>query len=574
MSESIAGATGGLVIRGARTHNLKNIDLDLPANALIVVTGVSGSGKSSLAFDTVYAEGQRRYVESLSAYARQFLERMEKPDVDEIDGVSPAIAIRQKNSIRNPRSTVGTTTEIHDYLRLLYARVGRTFCRQCGQEVVRESAEVVARRLAALPEGTRLIIGFDMPVVAGPKAGADNGADPADEVTEAVPPTANRRPVRRTRARARPTRPEMRPPFREPMGARHGPGVGHDRRAPPQGVRPAAHRDGRAAVSFDEVEPSLLGNRALLQVVVDRLVAGPDVLTRLTDSIETAYGEGGGAAFAVELPPEKRRRLHVFSERFECRACGIAYEDPQPRLFSFNNPFGACPTCHGFGNVIELDMDLVVPDPSRSINDNAIEPWSKPHYRSSLADLKRAARKQGVRLDVPWADLTEDERRFVVEGDGEDYEGDPRLLRLAGAEEVQGPRPRVPEPVPRLPDVPGLRRRAAAARGARRARRRPDDRPGVRADRARGAALLPGAVAGRAGGGHRRRRCSPRSAAAWRSSPRSASTTSRSIACRPRSRAASRSASTWPPRSARRWSARCTCWTSRRSASTRATTCA
>src|SRR5436853_4315818 len=157
---------GDLVIRGARTHNLKNIDLSLPAGRLIIVTGVSGSGKSSLAFDTVYAEGQRRYVESLSAYARQFLERMEKPDVDRIDGISPAIAIRQKNSIRNPRSTVGTTTEIHDYLRLLYARVGHTFCRSCGKEVIRETAEVVAARLSALPEGTRLLVGFDMPVVA------------------------------------------------------------------------------------------------------------------------------------------------------------------------------------------------------------------------------------------------------------------------------------------------------------------------------------------------------------------------------------------------------------------------
>src|ERR1700754_3104489 len=154
-----------LIIRGARTHNLKNIDLTLPGGKLIIVTGVSGSGKSSLAFDTIYAEGQRRYVESLSAYARQFLERMEKPDVDAIEGISPAIAIRQKNSIRNPRSTVGTTTEIHDYMRLLFARVGRTFCRQCGREVVRETAEVVARELSALPVGSRLLIGFDMPVV-------------------------------------------------------------------------------------------------------------------------------------------------------------------------------------------------------------------------------------------------------------------------------------------------------------------------------------------------------------------------------------------------------------------------
>src|SRR5512135_172908 len=177
MFEKTAGAPSPIVISGARTHNLKNIDVTLPANALIIVTGVSGSGKSSLAFDTVYAEGQRRYVESLSAYARQFLERMEKPNVDRIEGVCPAIAIRQKNAVRNPRSTVGTTTEIHDYLRLLYARIGRTFCRHCGQEVGRESPEVVAGRLASLPEGTRLLIGFDMPVVAGPKASA---AAPAD----------------------------------------------------------------------------------------------------------------------------------------------------------------------------------------------------------------------------------------------------------------------------------------------------------------------------------------------------------------------------------------------------------
>src|SRR6184192_271977 len=158
-------STETIIVRGARVHNLKNIDFEIPHNSLTVVTGVSGSGKSSLAFDTIYAEGQRRYVESLSAYARQFLERMEKPDVDRIDGISPAIAIRQKNSVRNPRSTVGTTTEIHDYMRLLFARIGRTFCRQCGREVARETAEVVARQLGELPAGTRLLIGFDLPVV-------------------------------------------------------------------------------------------------------------------------------------------------------------------------------------------------------------------------------------------------------------------------------------------------------------------------------------------------------------------------------------------------------------------------
>src|ERR1700720_31958 len=171
-----------LVVRGARTHNLKNIDLTLPTGKLIIVTGVSGSGKSSLAFDTIYAEGQRRYVESLSAYARQFLERMEKPDVDRIDGISPAIAIRQKNSIRNPRSTVGTTTEIHDYMRLLFARVGRTYCRNCGKEVVRETAEVVARQLGELPPGTRLLLGFDLPVVDVSVSNAE--APEVDEMVE------------------------------------------------------------------------------------------------------------------------------------------------------------------------------------------------------------------------------------------------------------------------------------------------------------------------------------------------------------------------------------------------------
>src|SRR5215468_11163180 len=170
-----------LVIRGARTHNLKNIDLTLPVGKLAIITGVSGSGKSSLAFDTIYAEGQRRYVESLSAYARQFLERMEKPDVDRIDGIAPAIAIRQKNTVRNPRSTVGTTTEIHDYMRLLFARVGRTFCRQCGREVIRETAEVIAKQLGGLPDGTRLLIGFDVPII---EVTTSSGDQTVDEVAE------------------------------------------------------------------------------------------------------------------------------------------------------------------------------------------------------------------------------------------------------------------------------------------------------------------------------------------------------------------------------------------------------
>jgi excinuclease ABC subunit A len=375
-------------VRGARTHNLKNVDVTLPAGKLVIITGVSGSGKSSLAFDTIYAEGQRRYVESLSAYARQFLERMEKPDVDRIEGICPAIAIRQKNSVRNPRSTVGTMTEIHDYMRLLYARVGRTFCRQCGQEVTRETAEVVARRLGELPEGSRILIGFEIPVVVMPADPAADAADAGEDVPE-----------RDERASD---------PVLETLNALRRRGFGR------------LLVDGRA-VLFEEIDQPSLRRRTTLEVIVDRVKIDGDLRSRLTDSIETSYREGGGAAFAVLLSEGEPRRL-VFSERFECRTCGIAYEQPQPRLFSFNNPFGACPTCHGFGNIIELDMDLVVPDTSKSINQGAIEPWSKPHYRSQLAELKRAARKAGIRLDVPWLDLSDDERRFVVDGD-EDYDG-------------------------------------------------------------------------------------------------------------------------------------------------------
>ncbi len=392
-----ASDTPPLIIRGARTHNLKNVDLTLPTGQLIVFTGVSGSGKSSLAFDTIYAEGQRRYVESLSAYARQFLERMEKPDVDRIEGICPSIAIRQKNSVRNPRSTVGTVTEIHDYMRLLYARVGRTICRQCGQQVIRETAEVVTQKLMKLPEGSRLLLGFDLPVVqmgdvdASATAGDDN--DDADQGSlESASSGSLLDGLRRK-------------------------GFGR------------LLIDGQA-VTFEDIPASALKNAAVLKVVVDRIKTAPDAETRITDSIETAYAEGGGAAWALQLADAGEPVWHLFSERFECRTCGIPYEDPQPRLFSFNNPFGACPTCHGVGNIIELDLELVVPDQDKSINQGAIEPWTKPHYRTQLAELKRAAKIKGVRLDVAWTDLTAEEVKFVVDGDpstasgkAADYEG-------------------------------------------------------------------------------------------------------------------------------------------------------
>ena len=409
-------ARNHIVVRGARTHNLKNVDLTLPQRSLVVMTGVSGSGKSSLAFDTIYAEGQRRYVESLSAYARQFLERMEKPDVDAIEGICPAIAIRQKNSIRNPRSTVSTTTEIHDYLRLLFARVGRTYCRNCGKDVIRETAEVVAGQLGALEPGSRLLIGFDMPVVTTSslpirdvESDRDHESD-ADRLAEGRGRNGNGEgEVEDEDEPAQPTLPSLVDSVAETIAALRKKGFGR------------LYVDGQT-VSLEDVDTQALKDRQLLKVIVDRVKVEPDMQARLTDSIETAYTEGGGAGFAIQVT-DGDPIVHRFSERFECRSCAIQYEVPQPRLFSFNNPFGACATCHGFGNIIELDMDLVVPDQTKSIAQNAIEPWSKPHYRAQLSELKRAARGAGLRLDVPWSELTDDEKRFVLEGDGADYEG-------------------------------------------------------------------------------------------------------------------------------------------------------
>jgi len=340
-----------IVLRGVRVHNLKGIDVTIPTRRLVVVTGVSGSGKSSLAFDTLYAEGQRRYVESLSSYARQFLERMEKPSVDEVDGICPAIAIRQRTLSRSPRSTVATTTEIHDHLRLLFARAGHTVCDGCGEEVKRDSPARAAERLLAEPEGTRVLVTFE------PLPGESSGALRKRGFTRLLV-------------------------GEQTLDVEEGP---------------------------DEALP------AGAKVLVDRLAVRESERGRLVDSLESAMREAGGRAEAL-VPGRPPLRV---SERFECARCGRDFVEPQARLFSFNNPFGACPTCHGFGNLIEVDLDLVVPDKHRSLAEGAIEPWNRPHYRALLADLRRFARRRGVPLDVPWSFLDEAHRRLVLEGDDE-----------------------------------------------------------------------------------------------------------------------------------------------------------
>ncbi len=381
-------ATDSIVVRGARVHNLKNIDFDIPHNTLTVVTGVSGSGKSSLAFDTVYAEGQRRYVESLSAYARQFLERIEKPDVDLIDGIAPSIAIRQKNSTRNPRSTVATATEIYDYLRLLFARVGRTFCLQCDGEVKRDTVDEVAAAILALPEGTRLNALFPLRISVPAAAVEDKGA--------------SKRRTGRKQPSAEPDAGSLESRLFELRKK------GYNRLFQDGQIFEFSTPESLLDVKFNEP----------VFILVDRLSVASDLRSRLVDAIETAYREAGEVIFESPssngAPPERL----CFSQRFECKRCRIRYEEPEPRLFSFNNPYGACPRCQGFGNTIDFDLDLVIPDKTKPLAEGAIEPWTKPKYRSLGTDLKRFAKQHNIPLDVPWAELHRDEQQLVLEGDG------------------------------------------------------------------------------------------------------------------------------------------------------------
>jgi excinuclease ABC subunit A len=397
----VPGDAEEIRVRGARVHNLRNLDFTIPHNAITVVTGVSGSGKSSLAFDTIYAEGQRRYIESLSAYARQFLERIEKPDVDEITGIAPAISIRQKNSTRNPRSTVATSTEIYDYLRLLYARVGRTYCLRCGEEVRKDTFDEIAAKVLALPPGRRFYVLFELKVTLEPAQTATRGRKPPKPGPEAIKQALMK--LRKS---------------------------GFNR----------LYQAGRV-FEFSTPEELLdLDFSAPVHVLVDRLALSPEVRSRLMDSIEICYREGRGEAILQFVPdgpaegdgtaatggaaPATEGERLVFNERFECKKCGAVYQEPEPRLFSFNNPYGACSRCQGFGNTIDFDLDRVIPDKSKTLAEGAVEPWTKPRYKQLALEMRRFAKARGIPMDVPYRELTAEQREAILDGEpNEDFPG-------------------------------------------------------------------------------------------------------------------------------------------------------
>jgi excinuclease ABC subunit A len=342
-----------IILRGVRVHNLKNINLDLPLYKLIVVTGVSGSGKSSLAFDTLYAEGQRRYIESLSSYARQFLERMDKPDADLIDGITPAIAIQQKAVTKNPRSTVATVTEIHDFLRVLFARIGLLHCLRCGRPVRRDTIDEVVETLSQLPPGTRLLILFSWPLE---KSLASLKKEGFLRIVQ----------------------------------------------------------DGQ----ITSLEEAKLDDKATVDVLVDKLALDAEERERLVDSLEIALKKGEGRA---TIRTEEGKEF-LFSDRLECKECRVLYEAPFPNLFSFNSPQGACPVCHGFGDLAVLDENKIIPNKRKSLEEGAVEPWTKPVSRWWMKELIREARKKGIPTSLPYHKLKHDQQRFVMKGEG-GYEG-------------------------------------------------------------------------------------------------------------------------------------------------------
>ncbi|MBN1590595.1 MAG: excinuclease ABC subunit UvrA, partial [Pirellulales bacterium] len=365
-------------LRGVEVHNLDCIDLDIPHRKLIVLCGTSGSGKSSLAIDTLYAEGQRRYIESFSTYTRQFLERLQRPECDHIDGIPPAIAVTSKNGSRSSRATVGTATETTDYLRLLLAKIGRVFCLECGKEVHRDSPQSAARALQELPSDTRYLLCFRLPVAVGADREALAAGLKEDGFLRVV---AGQRLVSLS-------------------------------------DEPLPERDAAAPNGEDSFD-----------VVVDRLQSGKVAEERLRDSLETAFAKGNGtchvfvAAGDVAESPEKSctidgqswRRIG-FSTSLACEDCRIEYPTPEPRLFSFNSPLGACPECEGFGNVIDLDMEMVIPDPTKSIREGAVAPWNSPAYSQELDALMELSHDYDIPVDVPFSELDDRSRRLVIEG--------------------------------------------------------------------------------------------------------------------------------------------------------------
>jgi excinuclease ABC subunit A len=355
-----------IVIRGARQHNLKGFDLEIPRRTFTVITGPSGSGKSSLAFDTIYAEGQRRYVESLSAYARQFLDRMEKPDVDSIDGLSPAVAIEQRNPTKTSRSTVGTATEIYDYLRLLWARAGHTHCPVCGREMKPDTVQSVADTVLRLTPGTRFYVAFPLRL--------------SERVTHKVV-------VENLRAQ------------------------GYLRVYADKSVM---HLDDLDASKID------LTRSAEVLVVVDRLALSEDVGARLNDAIGTAFADGDGECVIILADTLEKLR---FTERFECAYDGTRAPAPSPQLFSFNNPRGACERCNGFGAVLEYDESLIVCNPDRTLRDGAIDPWTKPRYDNKRRALADFARRERIPMDVPWKELSASQQHMLLNSRTRGYKG-------------------------------------------------------------------------------------------------------------------------------------------------------
>ncbi len=368
-----------IIARGIRVNNLKNIDVEIPHKKLVVITGVSGSGKSSLAFDTLFAEGQRRYVESFSAYARQFLEKMDKPDVDHIEGIPPAIAIQQKNPVKNRRSTVGTTTEINDYLRLLFARIGKTHCSSCKRPVQRDSVSHVVETVLSLREGTKFLVAF--PITVSRKVSNEAHVNLLKE----------------------------------------------------RGLVRILADNAIFDITSEVKVPDILSAKFLCGII-DRLVVRDGIKERLADALETAYRLGSGhlsiiytgTDLSVATDARHQGRLVdiegaswtelKYSKQFFCSYCHIEYPEPIPALFSFNNPVGACTKCQGFGHTIDINMDAVVPDKDKSLREGAIAPWNTPTYSSMLESLLEAAPRYGIPLDVPLRKLTKEQLKIVIEG--------------------------------------------------------------------------------------------------------------------------------------------------------------